>query len=260
MSPFPRAKCNEGPLLLNYGIEFRNVSLSYDGKRNALDSVSLCIKKGERIALVGETGAGKSSMTSLMLRFFEPTDGSILWDGKDLHAIPLVCYRKTIAWVPQSIGLFSGTLLENLTLFDELLAPKALALLDQAELLAHFEAKPSGLRFRIQEGGANLSLGEKQLIGIVRSLVKDPELLVLDEATSALDPFTEGLIQRAVERLLHDKTALIVAHRLYTVQTASKIVVLKQGRVAQLGTHASLLETGGYYASLFQAGPLGFLP
>jgi ATP-binding cassette subfamily B protein len=199
-------------------------------------------------------------MTSLMLRFFEPTDGSILWDGKDLHTIPLVCYRKTIAWVPQSIGLFTGTLLENLTLFNELLAPKALALLDQAGLLAHFEAKPSGLRFRIQEGGANLSLGEKQLIGIVRSLVKDPELLVLDEATSALDPFTEGLIQRAVERLLHDKTALIVAHRLYTVQTASKIVVLKQGRVAQLGTHASLLQAGGYYASLFQAGPLGFLP
>jgi ATP-binding cassette subfamily B protein len=260
MSPFPRAKCNEGPLLLNYGIEFRNVSLSYDEKRNALDSVNLCIKKGERIALVGETGAGKSSMTSLMLRFFEPTDGSILWDGKDLRAIPLVRYRKAIAWVPQSICLFTGTLLENLTLFDELIAPKALALLEQAGLLAHFEAFPSGLRFRIQEGGANLSLGEKQLIGIVRSLVKDPELLVLDEATSALDPFTEGLIQRAVERLLHDKTALIVAHRLYTVQTASKIVVLKQGRVAQSGTHASLLQAGGYYASLFQAGPLGFLP
>ena len=260
MSPFPRAKRNQGPLLLNHGIEFRSVSLSYDEKRNALDSVNLCIKKGERIALVGETGAGKSSMTSLMLRFFEPTEGSILWDGKDLRAIPLERYRKAIAWVPQSICLFTGTLLENLTLFDELIAPKALALLDQAGLLAHFEAFPSGLRFRIQEGGTNLSLGEKQLIGIVRSLVKDPELLVLDEATSALDPFTEGLIQRAVERLLHDKTALIVAHRLYTVQTASKIVVLKQGRVAQSGTHASLLQAGGYYASLFQAGPLGFLP
>lgn len=260
MSPLPRAENDQEPLLLNHGIEFRNVGLSYDGKRKALDSVNLYIKKGERIALVGETGAGKSSMTSLMLRFFEPTDGSILWDGKDLHTIPLARYRKTIAWVPQSISLFSGTLLENLTLFDESLAPKALALLDQAGLLAHFEAKPSGLRFRIQEGGANLSLGEKQLIGIVRSLVKDPELLVLDEATSALDPFTEGLIQRGVESLLHDKTALIVAHRLYTVQTASKIVVLKQGRIAQLGTHASLLQAGGYYASLFQAGPLGFLP
>ena len=259
-SPFPRADNDQEPFLLNYGIEFRNVGLSYDGKRKALDSVNLYIKKGERIALVGETGAGKSSMTSLMLRFFEPTEGSILWDGKDLHAIPLARYRKAIAWVPQSIGLFSGTLLDNLTLFDEPLTSKALALLGQAGLLAHFEAKPSGLRFRIQEGGANLSLGEKQLIGIVRSLVKDPELLVLDEATSALDPFTEGLIQRGVERLLHDKTAMIVAHRLYTVQTASKIVVLKQGRVAQLGTHASLLQAGGYYASLFQAGPLGFLP
>lgn len=260
MATVPHSEKNEKPLLLHQGIEFRNVTLSYDGKRKALDSVSLCIKKGERIALVGETGAGKSSMASLMLRFFEPTEGVILWDGKVLDSIPLARYRKTIAWVPQSIGLFSGTLLENLTLFENSLVPKALALLSQAGLLAHFEGKPSGLRFRIREEGANLSLGEKQLIGIVRSLVKDPEMLVLDEATSALDPFTEGLMQRALESLLYDKTALIVAHRLYTVQASSRIVVLKQGRIVQFGTHGSLLKAGGYYASLFEAGPIGLLP
>jgi ATP-binding cassette subfamily B protein len=259
-SPFLIKSVDRKPLRLQNGLTLKGVSLSYDGKSKALDGVSLNIAKGERVALVGETGAGKSSLTSLILRFYEPTEGLILWDGKELGSIPLWHYRKAIAWVPQSISLFSGTVLENLTLFEPSLVPNAIALLEQAKVRTHFENKPSGLAFSVQEGGKNLSLGERQLIGIVRTLIKDPELLILDEATSALDPLTESLLQGALDILLTEKTAFIVAHRLYTVQTASKIIVLKRGRVIQSGSHASLLQEGGPYGRFFQQGRVGFLP
>lgn len=248
------------PLRLQRGLTLKEVSLSYDGKRKALDRVSLTIEKGERVALVGETGAGKSSLTSLILRFYEPSEGLILWDGRELGSIPLEHYRKTMAWVPQSISLFSGTVLDNLTMFDPSLTPKALDLLEQAKVRAYFENKPSGLAFPLQEGGRNLSLGERQLIGILRALIKEPEFLVLDEATSALDPLTESLIQRIFDILLKEKTALIVAHRLYTVQKASEIIVLEKGRVIQSGNHDSLLRQEGPYSRFFQEGPFGFFP
>lgn len=251
-SPLSIKSAANRPLKLQNGLRIDRVSLSYDGKIKVLDGVSLSIAKGEKVALVGETGAGKSSLTSLILRFYEPTEGSMLWDGRDIGSIPLWHYRKAVAWVPQAISLFSGTVLENLTLFEPSLALKAVDLLEQAKARAYFENKPSGLSFVVQQGGKNLSLGERQLIGLIRALIKDPELLILDEATSALDPLTESLVQGALDTLLIKKTALIVAHRLYTVQTASKIIVLHKGRVAQSGNHHSLLQEDGPYGRYFR--------
>ncbi|MEZ4655810.1 MAG: ABC transporter ATP-binding protein [Candidatus Eisenbacteria bacterium] len=243
-------------------IAFENVEFRYeegDAPRPVLDGVSFRIRRGEHVALVGPSGGGKSTLTSLLLRFYEPTAGRITVDGIDIRELPLVEWRRRLGLVLQDIHLFPGSVADNLRVFahdvPEAQLLTALQKLEADEILRDL---PAGLATSLAEGGQNLSMGERQLLCFARALVKDPEILVLDEATSSVDPATERRMQRSMQRLMAGRTALVVAHRLSTVVHADHILVLEAGRLVEEGTHTQLLARGGLYGTLyrlqFQAG------
>lgn len=218
----------------------------------AIENVSFRVRRGERIALVGPSGGGKSTLTNLLLRFYQPTSGRITLDGADLRAFEQKAWRDRIGLVLQDIHLFPGTVAENLQVFRSDLAradlERAFDALGERGLL---DRLPQGLDTPLSEGGQNLSMGERQIISFARALVRDPDLLILDEATSSIDPATERKIQESLERLLHGRTSVIVAHRLSTITAADRILVMQRGRLIEEGTHAELLRRGGVYAALF---------
>jgi ATP-binding cassette subfamily B protein len=203
------------------------------------------------VALVGQSGGGKSTIVSLLLRFYEPTEGSITVDGMDIRDFRLRVWRSRIGLVLQSVNLFSGTLSENLTVFRKGIPEKA-----QTRALQAIEAEdilkviPGGLEGNVSEGGLNLSMGQRQLINYARAVLRDPDILVLDEATSSVDPGTEKRIQRSTDLIVKNRTALVVAHRLTTVTHATRILVVQHGVIAEEGTHSDLLERDGIYAGL----------
>jgi thiol reductant ABC exporter CydD subunit len=233
-------------------IRFERVSFAYDnGQRPALRDFSLHIPHGQKIALVGATGAGKTTVANLLLRFIEPNGGSITIAGIPLSEIDPATWRSQVAWVPQRPHLFYGTFADNLRLAK----PQA----TQAEVVAAAKAAHAhefiqhlarGYDTPIGEQGARLSGGQQQRLAIARAFLKDAPLLILDEATSHLDAESEALIQDALDRLLRGRTALIIAHRLKLVYTADQVVVVQAGRAVQAGTHRSLLEQGGAYQQL----------
>jgi subfamily B ATP-binding cassette protein MsbA len=235
-------------------VEFRNVHLTYAGSSTAaLRGISLECPPGSITALVGRSGSGKSSLASLIPRFYEPTSGEILLDGHPLADYSLRSLRAQIAWVGQDVVLFDDTIARNI-------AYGALADASEAEITAAAEAAnamefirelPNGIHSRVGEGGTLLSGGQRQRVAVARALLKDAPILVLDEATSALDTESERLIQDALSRLMKNRTTLVIAHRLSTVEHADQIVVLDQGHVVERGTHAELLAHGGKYASLY---------
>ncbi|HVX04603.1 MAG TPA: lipid A export permease/ATP-binding protein MsbA [Rhodanobacteraceae bacterium] len=235
-------------------VEFRNVHLTYAGSSTAaLRGISLECPPGSITALVGRSGSGKSSLASLIPRFYEPTSGEILLDGHPLADYSLRSLRAQIAWVGQDVVLFDDTIARNI-------AYGALADASEAEITAAAEAAnamefirelPNGIHSRVGEGGTLLSGGQRQRVAVARALLKDAPILILDEATSALDTESERLIQQALHKLMENRTTLVIAHRLSTVEHADQIVVLDQGHVVERGTHAELLAHGGKYASLY---------
>ena len=228
---------------------FENVHFHYkDSDKNTLRGLNLKVKKGETIALVGESGAGKSTILNLVNGFYLATNGRVLIDGKDMSAIDLRTYRKHIAVVPQTSILFSGTIRDNITYgCGDVSEERLMAAVKAANLLELIESLPDGLNTIVGEHGGKLSGGQRQRVSIARALIRDPKVIVLDEATSALDTISEKLIQEAINNLAKDRTTFIVAHRLSTIREADKIAVISHGKCIEYGTYDELMEKKGVF-------------
>jgi subfamily B ATP-binding cassette protein MsbA len=241
------------PQPLRGHLEFRHVSHSYaDHGQAALEDIDLEIRPGETIALVGRSGSGKTTLAALVPRFYDPTGGTILLDGKDLQALDLSGLRASIALVNQEIVLFNDTVAANIAYGAMRGATRAQveAAARAAHAMEFIEALPEGMDTLIGENGARLSGGQRQRLAIARALLKDAPILILDEATSALDTESERHVQQALETLRHGRTSIIIAHRLSTIEHADRIVVLENGRIVETGTHRALLDRGGVYSRL----------
>jgi subfamily B ATP-binding cassette protein MsbA len=234
-------------------IRFEHVELVYERNNHAaLRGVDLVCAPGTVTALVGRSGSGKSSLVSLLPRFYEPTAGRILIDGRDYAQYTLASLRRQIAWVGQHVVLFDDTVAANIAYGEMSGASEAeiVAAAQAANAMEFIERLPEGLNTRIGQGGNSLSGGQRQRLAIARAILKNAPILVLDEATSALDTESERLIQDALTRLMRDRTTLVIAHRLSTIEHADQIAVMEQGRIIELGTHRELIDKGGQYAAL----------
>jgi subfamily B ATP-binding cassette protein MsbA len=239
-------------------IRFENVSFSYDATKQVIKKVDIHIKKGERVALVGSSGAGKSTLADLVLRFHDPSEGKITYDGIDIKELSLKGYRDKMAVVTQEPILFNDTVENNLKLGNPGASrEEMIAAAKQANAHAFIELLENGYQTLVGERGSKLSGGQKQRLTIARAILSNPDILVLDEATSALDSESERLVQEALEKLMENRTSIIIAHRLSTIQSASKIIVMDHGSIAETGTHAELIQIGGIYNSLYKLQSLG---
>jgi ATP-binding cassette subfamily B protein len=243
---------NEPVAAVNGRIQFQNVRFSYTDKEMVLPDFSLDIPAGETIALVGHTGAGKSSVAKLITRFYEFQSGQILIDGRDIRSLDLGQYRRQIGLVPQEPFLFSDTVRNNIRYgrsqaSDEEVMAAAMRI-GQGEWLA---ALPAGLNSDVGERGGRLSMGQRQLVALARVLLSNPSIFILDEATASVDPFTETQIQEGLDEIMRPRTAVVIAHRLSTVKNADRIIVMGNGRIIEEGSHDALLDQGGHYAELY---------
>jgi len=229
------------------------VSFGYTSERQVLSHIDITIAPGETIALVGPTGAGKTSIANLVARFYKVTDGGIYVDGHNVRDVTTESLHRHMGLVPQDPFLFSGTIADNIRFGKPAATEEELhhaAQLANADMFIATLA--DGYETRILEGGANLSVGQRQLICIARALLVDPRILIMDEATSSVDTVTEALIQEALGRLLAGRTAIVIAHRLSTVRNADRIYVIDEGRIAQTGSHEELIAEGGLYRELYE--------
>jgi ATP-binding cassette subfamily B protein/subfamily B ATP-binding cassette protein MsbA len=233
-------------------ISFKNLSFAYpDTEALVLQDVDLEVEAGQTVALVGRSGAGKTTLTNLIARFYDPTSGSISLDGRDLRDIELGSYRKLLGIVEQDVFMFDGTIRQNIAYSRRNSSHENVVRAAEAAAADEFIQKlPDGYDSVIGERGVRLSGGQRQRLAIARAILADPRILILDEATSNLDSESERLIQNSLTDLLKDRTAFVIAHRLSTITSADKIVVLEDGRVAEFGTHQELLDRGGRYRDM----------
>jgi len=232
-------------------IRFSDVSFGYRENRQVLHDVSFDVKPGEMVAIVGATGAGKTTVVNLLERFYDPTQGTIFLDGVDIRLWPKDELRRHIGFVQQDVFVFAGSLLDNITLGrEDRNMPAVEQAAKEANALGFILRMPKAFLQELGEGGANISAGERQLLSFARALAHDPEVLILDEATSSVDPETERLIQEAIFRMAKRRTTLVVAHRLSTIQNAERILVMHRGRICEQGTHEALMGLKGIYYKL----------
>jgi ATP-binding cassette subfamily B protein len=240
------------PENLKAEVEFKNVSFAYNEDQPVLKNINFKIESGKTLALVGATGAGKSSIINLLNRFYEINAGEILLDGRDVREYELSFLRSQIATVLQDVFLFSDTIEENIRLKNKSIHTEEI-IQAAKEVGAHdfIMRLPGGYQYNVMERGATLSVGQAQLISFIRALVYNPKILVLDEATSSVDTETEELIQSAIQKLMKGRTSIVIAHRLSTIQNADEIIVLDKGEILEQGTHQELLKQNGAYKKLY---------
>ena len=235
-------------------IDFQNLTFAYKPGQNVLENFNLHINAHEKIAIVGHTGAGKSTLVKLISRSYEFQSGKLLIDSKNIRSLDLTEYRKQIAIISQEVFLWNDSIKNNL-LYGSNHIPNAEAkmneILENLEIMDWVERLPEGLETNVGERGSKLSMGQRQLIAFARILLVNPLILIMDEATSSVDPLTEVMIQHAINLLLKDRTSIIVAHRLSTVKNADRIIVMKEGKIIEEGNHKGLMEKNGYYAELY---------
>jgi ABC-type multidrug transport system fused ATPase/permease subunit len=237
---------------INGNIEFINVCFNYNDNEPVLRNVSFTVKKGETVAIVGPTGAGKSTIINLLERLYDVDKGRILIDGVDIRDMEKSFLRSQIGLVMQDVFLFAGDVKSNITLgnssFTEEEIQKALRIANAESVVSKI---PGGLNGDVKEAGKTLSTGERQLLAFARAILINPNILILDEATSNIDPLTEGLIQDALEKLMEHRTSLVIAHRFSTIQKADRIIVMRKGRIHEQGKHEELLKNNGLYSKLY---------
>jgi subfamily B ATP-binding cassette protein MsbA len=237
---------------LRDSLRFEHIDFSYNGDAQVLGGLDFEIKKGEMVALVGFSGAGKSTIAKLIPRFYDPTGGRVTIDGVDIRGASLSSLRDQISVVTQDTILFHETIRNNIAFGNaEYSDERVRAAAAAANATGFIEALPEGFDTPLDEDGGNLSGGQRQRLAIARAIIKDPSILILDEATSSLDSESEKAIQSAIEKFVVGRTTLVIAHRLSTIQRADRIVVIDEGRVAEEGPHEALLAKGGIYARLY---------
>ncbi len=242
----------EMPDTIKGEVQFESVWFAYNEDEYVLKNINFEVEGGKTIALVGATGAGKSSIINLLGRFYEINKGTIFIDGKDIRNYNIDFLRAQIGVVLQDVFLFSDTVKNNITLNNpEISEKKIWEAVDLVGARTFIEKLPGGLEYNVMERGNTLSVGQRQLISFIRTLVYDPKIIVLDEATASIDSETEALIQKAINTLMAGRTSIVIAHRLSTIQKADKILVLDKGEIKESGTHESLLQQKGYYAHLY---------
>jgi len=235
-------------------IEFKNVRFSYDEKQEVLKGIDFKVNPGETVAIVGATGAGKSTIISLITRLYDINSGGILIDDVNLRDYELYNLRSHIGVVLQDVFLFHGSIYENLAFGDETITlDKIKAVAKDIEVDEFIEQLPGGYDYVVSERGSSISLGQRQLLSFLRAYLSDPKILILDEATSSIDHESEKLIQRATEKITKNRTSIIIAHRLSTIEKADKIIVMEHGKIVEEGKHLELLDKNGYYSTLYKA-------
>lgn len=251
--PTVKQKANAKPIKeVKEEIQFKSVNFWYDKDNVVFKNLTLTIRKGEKLAIVGHTGSGKTSLVSLLSRYYEYNGGDILIDGQSIRNYTLDSYRKLFGKVEQDVYLFPGSIKENIRIGREDVTDEEIwRVLDIVQVGEFIHRLPDGLETIIGDRGRDLSVGQRQLISFARAILLNPKILILDEATSSVDAYTEAMIQEALEKMLEDRTAIIVAHRLSTIVNADRIIVMDNGAIVEEGTHEELLDLQGKFASLY---------